>query len=303
MKSFLIFTKRNIKLFFHDKGMFLTSLITPLILLVLYATFLGNIYRDNFMNALPDEIEIPSKIFDSLVGGQLVSSILAVSCVTVAFCTNFLMVQDKSNKTIKDILISPKKPYLIAFSYYLGSFVATLLICYTALIISFAYLAIIGWYFTLVDALLLIVDIFLLVLFGTALSSIINLFLTTQGQMSAVGTIVSAGYGFICGAYMPLSSFDPNIKNIFLFLPGTYGTSLVRNHSLNGAVNELAKYNVPETALTTIKDSLDCNLYFFDIYVSIELMYIVLILSTIVLLAIYVILTYMLKDRIFKAKN
>ena len=303
MKSFLIYTKRNIKLFFHDKGMFLTSLITPLILLVLYATFLGNIYRDNFMNALPDGLDIPSKIFDSLVGGQLVSSILAVSCVTVAFCTNFLMVQDKSNKTIKDILISPKKPYLIAFSYYLGSFVATLLICYTALIISFAYLAIIGWYFTLVDALLLIVDIFLLVLFGTALSSIINLFLTTQGQMSAVGTIVSAGYGFICGAYMPLSSFDSNIKNIFLFLPGTYGTSLVRNHSLNGAVNELAKYNVPETALTTIKDSLDCNLYFFDIYVSIELMYMVLILSTIVLLAIYVILTYMLKDRIFKAKN
>lgn len=303
MKSFLIYTKRNIKLFFHDKGMFLTSLITPLILLVLYATFLGNIYRDNFMNALPDGLDIPSKIFDSLVGGQLVSSILAVSCVTVAFCTNFLMVQDKSNKTIKDILISPKKPYLIAFSYYLGSFVAALLICYTALIISFAYLAIIGWYFTLVDALLLIVDIFLLVLFGTALSSIINLFLTTQGQMSAVGTIVSAGYGFICGAYMPLSSFDSNVKNIFLFLPGTYGTSLVRNHSLNGSVNELAKYNVPESALTAIKDSLDCNLYFFDNHVSIELMYLVLVLSTIVLLAIYVILTYMLKDRIFKAKS
>ena len=30
--------------------------------------------------------------------------------------------------------------------------------------------------------------------------------LTTQGQLSAVGTIVSAGYGFICGAYMPISN-------------------------------------------------------------------------------------------------
>ena len=58
MKSFLIFTKRNIKLFFHDKGMFLTSLITPMILLVLYATFLGNVYRDNCMKALPNEIDI-----------------------------------------------------------------------------------------------------------------------------------------------------------------------------------------------------------------------------------------------------
>ena len=35
---------RNIKLYFKDKGMFFTSLITPAILLVLYATFLGNVY-------------------------------------------------------------------------------------------------------------------------------------------------------------------------------------------------------------------------------------------------------------------
>ena len=53
----------------------------------------------------------------------------------------------------------------------------------------------------------ILVDVVLLVLFGTALSSIINIFLSTQGQISAVGTIVSAGYGFICGAYMPISNF------------------------------------------------------------------------------------------------
>ena len=46
----VVFTliKRNIKLFFKDKGMFFTSLITPAIILVLYATFLGNLYRDSF---------------------------------------------------------------------------------------------------------------------------------------------------------------------------------------------------------------------------------------------------------------
>lgn len=40
--------KRNCKLFFRDKGMFFTSLITPLILLVLYATFLAKVYRNSF---------------------------------------------------------------------------------------------------------------------------------------------------------------------------------------------------------------------------------------------------------------
>ena len=44
--------KRNIKLYFRDKGMFFSSLITPIILLILFVTFLGRIYRDSFASAL-----------------------------------------------------------------------------------------------------------------------------------------------------------------------------------------------------------------------------------------------------------
>ena len=45
-------TRRNVKLFFKDKGLFFTSLITPLILLVLYGTFLSNVYEETFRSAL-----------------------------------------------------------------------------------------------------------------------------------------------------------------------------------------------------------------------------------------------------------
>ena len=44
--------RRNVKLYFRDKGMFFSSLITPIILLVLYATFLKNVYDDSFRSAL-----------------------------------------------------------------------------------------------------------------------------------------------------------------------------------------------------------------------------------------------------------
>ena len=47
------------KLFFKDKGMFFTSLITPLILLVLFFTFLGNVYRDTFLSFVPDGVQVP----------------------------------------------------------------------------------------------------------------------------------------------------------------------------------------------------------------------------------------------------
>ena len=39
-------------------------------------------------------------------------------------------------------------------------------------------------------------------------------------------SIVSAGYGFICGAYMPISQFSEGQQKVLSFLPGTYGTSM-----------------------------------------------------------------------------
>ena len=80
MKVALLLIKRNVKLFFKDKGMFFTALITPAILLVLYATFLANVYRDSFESSLPAGIVLEDKLVNGLVGGQLIASLLAVSC-------------------------------------------------------------------------------------------------------------------------------------------------------------------------------------------------------------------------------
>lgn len=127
-----ILIKRNIKLFFKDKGMFFTSLITPAILLVIYVTFLGNVYRDSFTSNLPNSLKLSESIIEGLVGSQLISSILAVSCVTVAFCSNFLMVQDKANGTIRDLRISPVKSATLSLSYYVATLLSTLIICFAA---------------------------------------------------------------------------------------------------------------------------------------------------------------------------
>lgn len=298
MKTILILIKRNIKLFFKDKGLFFTSLITPAILLVLYVTFLGNIYRNNFLSDFPKDIIINKNLINGIVGGELISSILAVSCVTVAFCSNFLMVQDKVNGSIKDLTISPVKPAILALTYYFANLISTLLICYVAYGICLIYIGIVGWYLAITDVLLMLLDITLLVLFGNALSSIINFFLKSQGQISAVGTIVSAGYGFICGAYMPISSFSDWLQKIILFLPGTYGTSLIRNHAMNGALKELQNIDdIPSDTIKNLKDSLDCNLYFFGNSVSIVNMYIILIVTIIILLTIYILLNVFSEKR------
>ena len=102
MNKFLALTKRNIKLFFKDKGMFFASLITPIILLVLYATFLSRVYKESFLSGFPESMPVDDKLVNGFVGGELLSALLAVCCITVAFSSNMIMVQDKAKGSIHD---------------------------------------------------------------------------------------------------------------------------------------------------------------------------------------------------------
>ena len=154
-----------------------------------------------------------------------------------------------------------------------------------------------GWYLSAGDVCLIVLDVTLLSLFGTALACVVNAPLSTNGQASAVGTIVSAGYGFICGAYMPISSFGTGLQRVISFLPGTYGTSLLRNHFLKGVYAEMAETGFPAQVVEGIKDSIDCNLYFFDRSVAQSTMYLILGGAVVVLIGAYVLLTLRRRSR------
>lgn len=287
--------RRNCRLFFRDKGMFFTSLITPMILLVLYATFLSNVYEDAFVSAMPQGFGIDQELIDATVGGQLVSSLLAVCCVTVAFCSNLLMVQDKVSGARRDLTVSPVRKSALALGYFVSTAISTLIICVFAAAVGLVWLWNMGWYMSVSDVLCLFLDVLLLVLFGTALSSIVSFPLSTNGQMSAVGTVVSAGYGFICGAYMPISNFGEGLQRVLSFLPGTYGTSLLRNHALRGVFDEMSAKGFPDEVVVGIRDSIDCNLYFFGNRVGTGTMYLILAVAVVLLVAVYVLMNVLKK--------
>ena len=297
MKTLGFLVKRNIKLFFKDKGVFFTSLITPLILLLLYVTFLGNVFKDTFLQIFTGPIAIDEKLINGLVGGQLLSSLLAVCCITVAFCSNMIMVQDKVTNATSDLSMTPVNKSTLALAYYISTFINTLLVCFVAVGCCFIYVACVGWYYTLKDVMLILLDVFLLVTFGTALSSIINYFLTSQGQMSAVGTIVSSCYGFICGAYMPIASFPTILQKVISFFPGTYGTALIRNHAMNPVLKEIENVGISDAVTSIVRDEIDMNIYFFDNLVEVWQMFLILIVIGILLIGVYVLMNSLMKKK------
>lgn len=288
MKKFFNLTARNVKVFFSDKSMFFASLITPMILLILYVTFLGRVFQNSLdQDALG--VALPDSVINAVVNGQILACLLAVCSVTVAFSSNLLMVNDKITGSTKDIDVSPVKSHTKSLAYFAATFISTIIINLVALVLCLIYIRTQNcWYYELKDVLLLFGDVILLSFFGTALASVVNFGLKTQGQLSAVANIVSAGYGFICGAYMPISNFSALLRDSIMFLPSTYFMSLIKNHALTAPFQEMAKDEIPSQAIDAVKTALDYKMSFFSHEVSLNAMYLIAITSITVLIAIFV---------------
>lgn len=287
-------TLRNIKLYFKDKMTFLVSLITPLILLVLFIAFLKSTYEDSILSIIQG-FDLDQSLIDALTGGWLFSSVLATSCITVAFCSG-MMVIDKINRANIDFMVSPVKKSTLQLSYVLANLFSTFIITFVLLIVGLIYLACVGFYITFVDILLIVFGIIITSLFGTILANIIWTFTHSQGVVSGVCTLVSALYGFICGAYMPISTMGQGMQYFVSLLPGTYATILFRQGFLNSVLNRMRE-TLPQDMINGIASGFDVKMSFFGHDVSTLALILVISISTIVLLGVFLFINK------FKKKN
>lgn len=286
-------TLRDIKIYFKDKMVFLVSLITPMILLVLFITFLKTTYEDTILNIVGD-FSISNKLLNAFSGGWLLSSVLATSCVSVSFCSG-IMTLDKISKADIDFKVTPVNKSLITFAYVFSNYIATLIVCFILLIIGLIYLSIIGFYLNFIDILLIIANILLTSLFATLVANIIWSFTKSQGVVSGICTLLSALYGFICGAYMPIDSMGEIFKIFTSFLPGTYSTILFRKGFLNSVLNAMEK-DLPNEIVNAIANSFDVNMSFFNQNINILTMFLVSIISIIIASIILILISYF-KDK------
>ena len=292
-KKLTYLTSRNIKLYFKDKMTFLVSLITPLILLVLFIAFLKSTYESSLIS-ITQGFNLDQKLIDAFTGGWLFSSVLATSCITVAFCSG-IMVIDKINRANIDFMVSPVKKSTLQLSYVLANLFSTLIVTFVLLVVGLVYLACVGFYISFVDLLLILFGIVVTSLFGTLLANIIWTFTHSQGVVSGVCTLVSALYGFICGAYMPINTMGAGMQGFVSLLPGTYATVLFRQGFLNGVLKEMGK-TLPNEMIEGIASGFDVKMSFFGHDVSTLALILVITISTLVLLGIFLLINSLRKN-------
>ena len=244
MRGILGLIKRNLLLFFKDWQSILFSLLTSIIVLVLYLLFL----KGTFVSAMQSAMEqypglasmLPQKDIDMFANLFLLSGILGSAMISVPFSCITTLVRDRANKVDYDILATPLKRGQIIFAYFVSAVLSSTLLTGFILAIGLVGISLQGD--THLNAIQLVKS-FAVVALGSisasAIFMIVVLFFKSVSACEAFFGILSAASGFMIGAYIPISQFSDGVQTVCNLFPASQITIILRNILLNGLLEHI----------------------------------------------------------------
>ena len=244
MRGILGFIKRNVLLFFKDWQSILFSLLTSIIVLVLYLLFL----KGTFVSAIQSAMEqypglasmVPQKDIDMFANLFLLSGILGSAMISVPFSCITVLVKDRANKVDYDILATPMKREQIIFAYFVSAVLTSTLLTSIILAVGLIGIRMQGNMYLNASQ---VIKVFSIVALGSisasAIFMIVVLFFKTVSACEAFFGILSAASGFVIGAYIPISQFSNEVQTVCNLFPASQITIMLRNILLNGLLEHI----------------------------------------------------------------
>ena len=236
--------KRNLLLCFKDWQSILFSLLTSIIVLVLYLLFL----KGTFVSAIQRAMEqypglasmVPQKDIDMFANLFLLSGILGSAMISVPFSCITVVVKDRANKVDYDILSTPLKRGQIIFAYFVSAVLTSILLNSIILAVGLIGIRMQGNMYLNISQ---VVKAFSVVALGSisasAIFMIVVLFFKTVSACEAFFGILSAASGFVIGAYIPISQFSNEVQTVCNLFPASQITIMLRNILLNGLLEHI----------------------------------------------------------------
>ena len=255
---------RNLRIYFRDRAAVTLSLLSALILLLLYLLFLGALQADTLQERLPgthgDDIA-------GFVGSWVFAGIVMISTFTTGLAALGSYVDDRSSGRFKEFRVSPIRRWQLILGYQLAAVVvATLMSTVLLLVGALLVLVLYGHFPAPLD---LLRAFGLLVLLSTAFaafSSFVLTFIGTASAYTALSTIVGTLLGFLAGAYLPLGLLSRTIGDVVNSLPFSPAAMLLREPLAGDALDRLVA-DVPESDRGTARAEI-ADYYGFDLRIG-----------------------------------
>lgn len=216
----LVIARRNLKLFFRDRGGVVMSFLSVFIILGLYVLFLG----DTMRGGLPD-----APAADFLLDSWVMAGILAVTTVTSTLGAFGIMVEDRTRKLLKDFTAAPVKRRSIVGGYILSSCVIGVVLSLVTFFLAEVYIVAQGGEWLPAGAILKVIGFILLSVFASSsIVFFITSLLSSQSAFTTASTIIGTLIGFLTGIYIPIGSLPEAVQFVIKIFPVSHAGSLIR---------------------------------------------------------------------------
>lgn len=214
------------QVFFRDKGAVFFSLLSPLIVFLLFFLFLGASQLESIKESLPHIDEDKLSIF---LNSWVYAGIVMVTTITTGLAALGVFVADRESGRFTDFAVSPVSRWKVVVSYLLATVSIAAIITTIVYIVAQTYLIIQGAPVPTLGVVVQTIGLYLLTAFSFgALSSLVVTFIKSSAAFTSLSVIVGTGAGFVAGIYVPIGIMSAGIANVLNSLPFAQAAALLR---------------------------------------------------------------------------
>ncbi|MER2105854.1 MAG: ABC transporter permease [Solibacillus sp.] len=235
MNMLVSLVSRHNKVFFRNRTLVFFSLLSVLILIVLYAIFL----QKTQLNAIEQAVPLTPAV-ELMVNEWMIAGLLSIIAVTTTLGVFSIYVKDLEMKTTADFLTTAASRMKIQLSYIISALIVGFTMSVFALICCEIYLVIVGGKLLSLIAFLKVIGILLIsVLLSCSVNLFIVLFIKTQAAFSTLSTIIGTAIGFFCGVYVPMAALPSYVQSMIQFFPISHTTVLLRQVLMEDSITKV----------------------------------------------------------------
>lgn len=216
----LKFASRNLKIFFRDRAAVFFSLLSALIIIMLYVLFLGDMLTSG-MKAIPGS--------RFLIDSWIMAGLLSVTSITTTMGAFGIMVQDRERKNARDFTASPIRRSTLAGGYIMSSFLIGLVMTVITFLLAEGYIVIYGGRILDAQSLVKLLGVTLLsVLSSTAFVFFLVSFFKSNNAFATASMLLGTLIGFLTGVYIPVGELPEAVQYVIKFFPVSHASLLFR---------------------------------------------------------------------------
>lgn len=215
------FTKRNLLLYFRDKGSVFFSLLSVMIAFLLYIIVFRNLYGGG---AISSGFDIRGITDVWAIGG-----ILAAPTISTPLGALWVYVEDRKRKLYRDFYTAPVARWKITGGYLISSFLIGIIMTCALLVATQIYLVAVGGEIFSFSQILAILGVIIISTFSGAgfVLFIVSLF-PSNNAYTCCSLVIGTLVGFLTSNYVPIGMLPSSIQSFIKFTPIAHTSALLR---------------------------------------------------------------------------